>query len=504
MATLSLAGVLAEPARRRPGHIALVEGERRLTYAETWELARAYAARLVENGVAPGDRVALMAPNVVEFVASYYGILAAGGVVVPVPSMLQAPEAAYLLENSGARAVLHHPALEGTATAAAQQVGIPAWNAVGFAEGATPIERYVTRRPDDLAVVFYTSGTTGRPKGARLTHLNLVMNCTVAAFDSNDVASRDDVVMGSLPLFHVYGQSSGLNATFRRGATFILDPRFDPVRTLATMVREGATSFLGVPTMYIYLLKAVEAARAAGDDPQLPRLKYVVSGGASLPVAVLERFEEVFDAPVYEGYGLSETSPSATVNQPDFGTRPGSIGHPQWGVDVEIADPAVLDRIEFVPDGERGEIVVRGHNVFEGYLDDPDATALALVDDWFRTGDIGVRDAEGFLHVVDRTKDLIIRGGYNVYPREVEEVVARHPDVDQVAVVGVPDADLGEEVCAVVVVKEGRHLDAAEIVAYSRERLAHHKHPRRVEVVESLPMGPSMKVLKRELRARFS
>jgi len=328
-----------------------------------------------------------------------------------------------------------------------------------------------------------------------LTHLNLVLNSTVNAFDANPI-HRDDVVMGCLPLFHTFGQTVSMNSSFRVGATLLLQPRFDPDAAIELMSRERATLFFGVPTMYVQLLEA--APRAA----QLPELRDCVSGGASLPVVVLERFEKAFATTVFEGYGLSETSPTASVNQPWFGTRAGTVGHPIWGVEVEVADETVTDRIELLPPGALGEIVIRGHNVFAGYLDDPDATAEAVVDGWFRTGDIGRRDDEGFISIVDRTKDLIIRGGFNVYPREVEEVLARHPAVAQVAVIGVPDDVVGEEVCAVVVA--AAPVDGDEIVRWSKQQLGRHKYPRRVEVVEALPMGPSHKVLKRELRTRFS
>lgn len=263
------------------------------------------------------------------------------------------------------------------------------------------------------------------------------------------------------------------------------------------MLKEKVTIFHGVPTMYIGLLEA--AAKAE----QLPQLKLCVSGGASLPVAVLEKFAAAFGSTIWEGYGLSETSPTATTNQPSFGAKPGTVGHPIWGVEVEIARAEVPESIEFVPDGELGEIVIRGHNVFAGYLNRPEATAEALVEGWFRTGDLGVRDAEGFISIVDRTKDLIIRGGFNVYPREVEEVIARHPAVQQVAVIGVADEVQGEEVCAVVVLDD-KGLTEDELIEWSKERLGKHKYPRQVRFAESLPLGPSMKVLKRELRKQYS
>jgi long-chain acyl-CoA synthetase len=499
MTTLSLALVLAESARRTPEQLAVVEGQERVTYGELWRQARQHAAALQARGVGPGDRVALVAPNVVDFVRAYFGILAAGGVVVPVPTLLNADEAGYVVGHSGAQAVLYHPSFADVATGAARAAGVPAWEigALG-AEGLDPVRVAEVREAEDTAVIFYTSGTTGRPKGALLSHLNLVMNATVNAFDANPVR-RDDVVMGCLPLFHTFGQTVAMNSTFRAGATLLLQPRFDPDAAIELMHREGATLFFGVPTMYVQLLDA--APRAAA----LPQLRDCVSGGASLPVVVLERFEEAFGTTVYEGYGLSETSPSASVNQPWFGTRPGTVGHPLWGVEIEVADETLPDRIELRDRGQRGEIVVRGHNVFSGYLDDPGATAEAVVDGWFRTGDIGTIDEDGFISIVDRTKDLIIRGGFNVYPREVEEVLARHPAVAQVAVIGVPDDELGEEVCAVVIASgDPGELDPEELLAWSRERLGRHKYPRRVEVLDALPMGPSHKVLKRELRTRYS
>jgi long-chain acyl-CoA synthetase len=497
MTSLSLAAVLAEPARRTPDKLAVVEGDLRIGYAELWRDARRYAAALAARGVAPGGRVGLLAPNVVDFVRGYYGILAAGGVVVPVPTLLNGDEAAYVLSHSGAQSLLYEAGYASVGSHAASAAGVEAWPLEGFADGAEPVPTYLTREAEDPAVVFYTSGTTGRPKGAVLTHLNLVMNATANAFDANPFL-RDDIVMGCLPLFHTFGQSVSMNSTFRVGATLLLQPRFDAPSAIELMHREGATLFFGVPTMFVQLLEA------AGSAAALPVLRDCISGGASLPVAVLEKFESVYDTTVFEGYGLSETSPTATVNQPWFGTRPGTVGHPIWGVEVEIADEAVDDRIELLAAGELGEIVVRGHNVFAGYLDHPEATAQAVVEGWFRTGDIGRKDHDGFISIVDRKKDLIIRGGFNVYPREVEEVLMRCPGVAQVAVIGVPDPVKGEEVCAVVVPASAGAVDADALVEWSREQLGRHKYPRLVEVVEELPLGPTHKVLKRELRAQFA
>ncbi|MDQ8706154.1 long-chain fatty acid--CoA ligase [Streptomyces sp. LHD-70] len=511
MTHLSLATVLAEAARRRPDHPALVEDELRITFAELWQQARTQAAALTRLGVRPGDKVALMAPNTAEFPRAYYAILAAGAVVVPVHLLLTAEEAAHVLRDSGARLLLCHAAQTDTGSKAAAEAGVrmialgPEVSVAGsdgrledLAQTVEPLPSYTPRAAEDLAVVFYTSGTTGVPKGVGLSHLNLVMNATVNAFDINDVRP-DDVVLGALPLFHVFGQTVSMNSTWRAGATFVLLPRFDAAAAVELMVREGVNTFHGVPTMYIRLL---EAARTAG---ALPRLRLCISGGASLPVTVLERFNEVFDTEVYEGYGLSETSPTTAVNQPDFGARAGTVGHPVWGVEVEIARADLEEQIELLPFGDLGEIVVRGHNVFSGYLGRPEDTAAALVDGWFRTGDLGRKDADGFISIVDRKKDLIIRGGFNVYPRQVEEVLLRHPGIAEAAVIGVPDSAYGEEVCAVLIAD--RHAapapTAEDVTAWARQHLAKHMYPRRIEFVDAFPLGPSHKVLKRELRQRF-
>ncbi|HEY4095053.1 MAG TPA: long-chain fatty acid--CoA ligase [Baekduia sp.] len=496
---LSLASVLQESALRRPDKVAVIEGppaRRRMTYAELWETALRRAGALRAAGVEPGDRVALLAPNTIDFVTAYYGILARGAVVVPIAPMLVADEIAFLLEDSGAKLALVADELAGVVAAGAETAGVPVvllGSEAALADAPEPLRE--AREPLDTAVVFYTSGTTGRPKGAVLTHLNLVMNAFTNAFTANHILS-DDVMFGCLPLFHTFGQSVALNGTFLVGGTLILQPRFDPAEALELMAEHGVTAFLGVPTMYMALLAAVKAGGP------VPQLRLCVSGGAPLPVTVLEEVDATFGVRVQEGYGLSETSPTASVNQLEYGIRPGTIGHPIWGVEIEIADPEVEDAIVLRPTGEVGEIVIRGHNVFAGYHERAEATAAAIVDGWFRSGDLGLKDAEGFITIVDRKKDLILRGGYNVYPREVEEVLARHPGVDQVAVVGIPHATHGEEVLAVVV--PAGELDPEELLAWAGEHVARHKRPRMVEIVDELPLGPSRKVLKRELRDRFA
>jgi long-chain acyl-CoA synthetase len=497
LSTLSLATVLAESARRFPDKVALVDRDDRITYRDLWRQALAYAGNLRALGVRPGDTVALLAPNVADFPRAYYGILAAGATVVPVHLLLTASEMAYVLRDSGAGLLVADASQQENATKAAAEAGIPLVRLGSelTAAGGEPLRTYESRRPDDIAVIFYTSGTTGEPKGAELTHFNLVMNATVNVFDAND-ARHDDIALGCLPLFHTFGQTVGMNGAFRLGATLVLMARFTGSAAIDLMIREGVNVFHGVPTMYVGL---VEAAAGRTD---LPALRLCISGGASLPLVVLERFNEAFQTTIFEGYGLSETSPTATTNQPDFGVRAGTIGHPIWGVEVEIARAEVDERIELLPDGELGEIVIRGHNIFAGYHGRPEATSQAIVDGWFRSGDLGTRDANGAITIVDRKKDLIIRGGFNVYPREVEEVLARHPAVAQVAVIGVPDDVHGEEICAVVV-PAGEAPDVDEFIEWSREHLGRHKYPRRVRFIDELPLGPSHKVLKRELRRKW-
>ncbi|MFI5932907.1 long-chain fatty acid--CoA ligase [Actinoplanes sp. NPDC051494] len=506
MTMLSLATVLAEGARKYPDKVAVVDGAVRTTYRELWKQSLEYAAGLRALGVKAGDTVAMLIPNVTDFPRVYYAALAVGAQVVPVHLLLTAEEMAYVLRDSGTDLLVAHSSQLQTAATAAHKAGTKLASVGPMPPGVPdapprledtaasvePLPTYVSREAEDIAVIFYTSGTTGEPKGALLTHLNLVMNATVNTFDCNDVRPTD-VVLGCLPLFHTFGQTVGMNGTFRFGGTLVLLARFTGEAAIDLMVQEDVTVFHGVPTMYVALLEAASKA------DKLPTPRLCVSGGASLPVAVLEKFTETFGATIFEGYGLSETSPTATTNQPAFGTRPGTVGHAIWGMEVEVARPELDDRIELLPTGALGEIVIRGHSVFAGYLNRPEETAQAVVDGWFRSGDLGTKDADGFITIVDRKKDLIIRGGFNVYPREVEEALARHPGVVQVAVIGVPDATLGEEICAVIVPDQGG-LTAEELIEWSKERLGKHKYPRKVRLVESLPMGPSFKVLKRELR----
>ena len=501
--TLTIASILAESAVRYADNTAVVLGDLRITYAQLWGHAKQYAAVLRENGVKEGDKVALLLPNTPHFPLAYFGTLALGAVVVPVHALLKAEEIEYVLTDSGASVLVCAAPLLAEGTKGAELAGVPVLAVMDggdasvvridtLALSATSIDAVVPREPSDTAVVLYTSGTTGKPKGAEISHLNVIMNVVVSAQHSFDIDSTD-VVLGCLPLFHTFGQTCCMNTAFYVGATVVLLPRFDGNTALDLLVDEQCTIFMGVPTMYVGLIEAAKT------NPKRPALKSALSGGAALPVAVLERFAEVFGTQVLEGYGLTETSPVATFNQKGFPPVAGTVGKTIWGVEVEIAKAEVDERIELLPTGELGEIVVRGHNVFKGYLNKPEATAAAIVDGWFRTGDLGTKDEQGYVRILDRKKDMVIRGGYNVYPRDVEEILLRHPGVGQVAVIGLPDPRSGEEVCAVVI-KDGE-VTEQEIIAYGKEHLAAYKYPRRVIFVDAFPLGPSGKVLKRELVA---
>jgi long-chain acyl-CoA synthetase len=500
---LNLASLLTDTARRRPDHDALRLGPLATTYAELDDLSARTATLLRERGVKPGDPVGIALPNLPEFAIAYYGALRAGAVVVPLNVLLKRGEVSFHLRDAGASLLLGTVAFldelsAGAADAGAEFIPVPLpvgdpgelTPLVDLARGYEPTVELTYRRPSDPAVLLYTSGTTGKPKGATLTHDNLMWNAFVA---SNRVVqiTGDDVVVGALPLFHAFGQSVGMNAALLSGATLSLLPRFDPEGALDIMEQGGATIFLGVPTMYSAMLHAESAPRR-----DLSSLRLAVSGGAAIPVEVLRAFEEQFGCRILEGYGLSESSPVASFNHQDRPSKPGSIGTPIWGVEMKVVDDASAP----VPVGEPGEILIRGHNVMAGYWGRPEATAEALTEDgWLRTGDVARVDEDGFFFIVDRKKDLIIRGGYNVYPREIEEVLHEHPAVAEAAVIGVAHAELGEEIAAAVVLKPGASAAAEDIRAFVKERVAAYKYPRVVEVVDSLPKGATGKILKREI-----
>ncbi|GIG70049.1 AMP-binding protein [Phytomonospora endophytica] len=517
--TLSIASILAEAARRSPERTALHFMDRTIAYGDLWDQTRAYAGALAARGVGRGSRVAMIVPNVPDFPRVYYAALALGAVVIPVHLLFKADEIAFVLTDAGADVVVVAAPMLAEALPAAARAGVPLLTVLApeglelggvpvarleaEAAAATPIARHTSVNPLDPATVLYTSGTTGTPKGAVGSHLAMIEQVHCSLIDSFDLRP-EDVVYGGLPFFHSFGQMAVLNIAFRRRASIILLPKFDPDEALALLVRHKATVFTAVPTNFAGM---IEAAKRSLDRPPL---RFAVSGGAALPVALLESFEAVYGAQVHEGYGLTETSPSCTFNVTSEPIRPGTVGRPMWGVDVAVADPEIEDRIVLLPDpppggtGALGEIVVRGHNLMKGYLGRPDATAEAVVDGWFRTGDLGTVSDGDVVTIVDRKKDMIIRNGYNVYPSEVEAVLARHPGVSIAAVFGLPDDVHGQEVHAAVVPAGGHSVDEAELVAYMKEKVAAYKYPRVVHLVRSLPLGPSGKVLKRELVERFT
>ncbi len=467
-----------------------------LSYDELLDGARRVTALLQSRGVGPGDRVGLVLPNVPPFPVLFYGALAAGAVVVPMNPLLKAREVKYYLEDSGASVVFAWEAMAEEAGKAAGEVGIDCIpvEADGFLELLAqhePVDDVADREDDDTVVLLYTSGTTGQPKGAELTHANLSSNALVSAETLVEL-SPDDVVMGCLPLFHCFGLTCGLNAAVTVGACLTLIPRFDAEKALEVVGRDQVTVFEGVPTMYAGMLHAPDAK-----SYDVSSLRTCISGGSAMPVEVMKSFEETFGCIVLEGYGLSETSPVASFNRPDIERKPGSIGVPVRGVEMKLVDDDGKD----VGDGEVGEIAIRGENVMKGYWGRDDATKEAIPDGWFLSGDMAKQDEDGYFFIVDRKKDLIIRGGYNVYPREVEEALYEHDAVAEVAVVGVPDDSLGEEVGAAVALKKGESVSEDDLRAFAKERLAAYKYPRHLWIVDELPKGPTGKILRREVEA---
>jgi long-chain acyl-CoA synthetase len=493
---LNLASTVTESAARLPAAVAVRLGPVELTYADLDDRSARLAALLRERGLRQGDRVGVMLPNVLEFPISYYGVLRAGGVVVPMNVLLKRREIAFYLEDSGAKLLLAWhgfgtDASEGAADAGTELIEVEPGSFAELLASQEPETELAETDEEDTAVILYTSGTTGKPKGAELTHRNLSRNAEIASQTTCKI-EEGDVVLGSLPLFHSFGQTVSMNASLRVGATLTLLPKFDPGEALEIMQRDGVTHYYGVPTMYGALLH--HPNRESCDTSTL---RICITGGAAMPVEVLRGFEEAFGCELLEGYGLSETSPVASSNHPGRPRKPGSIGTPLHEVEMKVVD----ENDEEVPQGEVGEIVIRGHNVMKGYWQRPEATEEAMRGGWFHTGDMAKVDEEGYFFIVDRKKDLIIRGGYNVYPREVEEVLYEHPKIREAAVIGVPHDDWGEEIGAAIVLHEGEELPPEEVSGYVKERIAAYKYPRIVWFLEDLPKGPTGKILKREIQA---
>ncbi|TYL45353.1 long-chain fatty acid--CoA ligase [Nocardioides sp. BGMRC 2183] len=521
----NLALFLDDSATAYPDRTAIVLGDVRLSYPQVNAMANQVANLLVSRGIKPGDKVALSCPNLPHFTIVYFGILKAGATVVPLNVLLKGREVAYHLADSDAKAYF---AFQGT-----PELPIGAEAYAGFTQtetcedffvitvdpaAASPIDgtetlgQAIADQPttfetvdvddDDTAVILYTSGTTGQPKGAELRHRNMRDN----ALAGKDLFAADpanpDTFLCVLPLFHSFGQTVIQNGAFAFGGTVVMLPRFEAGPALAVMQKEKVSFFGGVPTMYWGLLAALAETGDSVDVKALAdNLRVAVAGGSALPVEVHKKFEERFGVTILEGYGLSETSPVASFSTYGSQPRVGSIGVPIPGVEMKLIKSDSWEEIDDAGDENAvGEIAIKGHNIMKGYYKRPEATAEAISPDgWFRSGDLGRKDADGWYYIVDRSKDMIIRGGYNVYPREIEEVLLTHPAISLAAVIGVPHDSHGEEIKAVVILEQGASATEEEIVAWGKEQFAAYKYPRVVEIVENLPMTATGKILKREL-----
>lgn len=511
---LNLSYLLEFQAREYPNRTAVIFNDTRLSYGQLNVMANQFANGMASLGVKPGDKVALMMPNIPYFPIAYYGILKTGATVVPFNVLFKGREVAYHIKDSDSVALVVFEGFAQHAYDGFQQVDSCHTMIVATADPKAPSpvkgEGVMTMgqlmygkpatfdthhgSPHDTAVILYTSGTTGSPKGAELTHSNMVLNAITSSRLADGNSS--DIYLATLPLFHSFGQTVVMNAAFFAGAAVTMLPRFKPEDALGIMERDNVTVFAGVPTMYWAMMSYPEADKF--DLEKIARnLKVCISGGAALPLEVLRGFEKKFDVPILEGYGLSETSPAASFNVRDKQRKPGSIGVPVWGTEMKIVDP---ETDEEKPVGEVGEVVIRGHQVMKGYYKKPEATAKAMRNGWFHTGDLGRMDEDGYFYIVDRLKEMIIRGGFNVYPREIEEYLITHPKISLVAVKGVPDEKYGEEIKAYVVLKPGETMTVEEFIEFAKKGLADYKYPRIVEFRSELPMTATGKILKRELK----
>lgn len=513
---LNLATLLEYSTRERPLHTAVIFNDTKLNYAQVNGAANQIAAGLTARGIKKGDKVALGCPNLPYFPMAYYGILKAGAVVVPLNVLLKPREIAYHLADSDAVAYF---CFEGTAELPMGQMGHAGFEnapdcehffmitanpaAPSPIEGTqtmgmlmheqSPVYETVQTKGDETAVILYTSGTTGQPKGAELSHSNMVMNAALS--DRMYQSQPDDVHLVSLPLFHSFGQTVQMNGAFYNGVTISLLPRFTPDDALGIMERDNVTIFAGVPTMYWAMLNTPNVDKF--DLEKIANnLRLSFSGGSAMPVELMLAFDKKFGVFILEGYGLSETSPVVCFSRLGIERKPGSIGLPVWGIEMRVVDADDND----VPVGETGEIVIRGHAVMTGYYQRPKANEVAFRNDWFHTGDIGRKDEDGYYYIVDRVKDVVIRGGFNVYPREIEEVLMMHPAVSLAAVVGVPHDQHGEEIKAFVVLKADAEVTEDDMVEWSKENMAAYKYPRIVQFRDTLPMNATGKILKTELR----
>ncbi len=497
---MNLADFLTETANRIPEHPAICFEDKTITFSNMDAQVDALASGLREAGLRPGDVAVLMMPNSLSWAIGYYALAKLGALVVPLNPLFKRGELEYIFTDSGACCFLGHSDYLTEANAVMEH--IPRIK-IRIAAGASPPPDYTpldklfktggpfatcSTRPEDPFAIIYTSGTTGLPKGVVLTH-NSLMSDAVAVSNLRHTEPHD-VVLCVLPLFHIYGQTHCLNISVYSGLTIRMWERFEVDEVMKAIEEEESSILYAVPTM---INRLVETAAAA--PPKKKSLRFVISGGASLPVKILHRFEKLFAATIYESYGLTECSPTCVENPFGRPTKPGSIGLPVPGFNARIVD----DQDRDLPVGEVGELVISGPGVMKEYLNQPEATNETLRGGWLHTGDLARFDRDGYIYIVDRKKELIIRGGYNVYPREVEEVLYTHPDVVEAAVIGIPDADLGEEVGAVVVLAGEASTTPDDLRRYVKERVAPYKYPRLIKFVDELPKTASGKILKRNI-----
>ncbi len=497
---MNIANLLSTTAVNRPQHTALIFGGESLTFAELHQKSDSLAWGLKKAGLQPGQVCVLMMPNSIEWVLCYYALAKLGAVVLPVNFLYRTSELQHIFSDSGAVGFIGHADHmqdAGAVLAAMPGIGLRI-TAGGEAEDCQALEAFMSDQgefpihpadDDDTWAIIYTSGTTGLPKGAMLTHHNLASNAQIISDMRQN--QPEDILLGVLPLFHIYGQTSSLNASIYLGITLKLWVHFDPDQTFQAIQELDSTILIAVPTIFTRL-----AEMASQNPPKRSSLRFCISGGASLPVEVLRNFEQAYDTTIYEGYGLTECSPVCVENPFGQTTKPGSIGRPIPGFEARIVDY----QDNQVASGEVGELLIKGPGVMKGYLNQPEATEETLAGGWLHTGDLAKSDEDGFIYIVDRKKDMIIRGGYNVYPREIEEVLYAHPAVLEAAVVGKPHADLGEEVAAIVVLRPGQEASEDDIRNFVKERVAPYKYPRIVRMMEELPKTHTGKIFKRKIK----
>tara|TARA_S200000501_G_scaffold366465_1_gene401227 strand:+ start:6437 stop:7996 length:1560 start_codon:yes stop_codon:yes gene_type:complete len=515
MFNLSIA--LEDKAHRIPNQTAIIFEDENISYNQFNELSNKVANLILDLGIKRGDSIALQAPNNSFFPIIYYGILKMGGVVVTLSILLKKKEISYILKDSKAKLYFFYQgdqtfdiakeAIEGAKESSElidcviienQQntniSDISLKKLSSLMSNTSNKFEYALTNAEETAVIIYTSGTTGKPKGAKLTHSNLAWNSsvTVDLFNFN----KDDVALTVLPLFHIFGQNCIMNAAIFAGIANVLLERFEADTIVQLIQKHRVSIFAGVPTMFWSLLNETSAMTKKEISLLKKHWRIALSGGAAIPIELLNDFEKTYGVKIFEGYGMSEASPLVTYNQPAFERKIGSVGLPIWGVQVKIVNNQSIE----VPNYEVGQIIFRGHNVMKGYFNNKEATKKSIKKGWMHSGDLGYIDDDGYLFVVDRMNDMIIRGGANVYPREIEEVIIKHPKVSLVAVVGIPDKRMGEEIKAYVILNQDQKISKSEFKNWIKTKVAANKYPRQIEFVNELPLNATGKILKRKLK----